>query len=140
MAFKDIGKALAILRRRQGISQAELSRNCSIGRAQLYRYENAKELMRLETLEKILRTLAVAPVDFFRFLETLDPASAPVPLQAPIRFDERRLADVFSKLHSAIDELRQVIESASDPAGSGPGGSIAGEPLDGAQRAAIAGS
>jgi transcriptional regulator with XRE-family HTH domain len=139
MAFKDIGKALAILRRKQGISQAELSKSCSIGRAQLYRYESGKELMRLATLEKILRRLAVTPTDFFRFLESLDPASAPQLLQAPIRFDGPRLAEVFRKLHSAIDELRQVIESANDPAGR-LGIPAGGDPLDSRQASDSAGS
>jgi transcriptional regulator with XRE-family HTH domain len=116
MAFKNIGKALAILRQQRGLSQAQLADRCGIGRPQVSRYEAGKELMKLDTLEKILSTLAVEPDDFFRFLRSFDESHGPRPRRALDRIDDRLLAETFLNLHTAIDELRRVIESAIDPA------------------------
>ena len=115
MTFRNIGKALAILRQRKGLSQAQLADWCGIGRSQVSRYEAGKELMKLETLEKILGTLTIEPEDFFRFLRSLDDSAEPRQRRAPDR-DDRLLAETFLNLHTAIDELRRVIESAIDPA------------------------
>ncbi|HVR08293.1 MAG TPA: helix-turn-helix transcriptional regulator [Thermoanaerobaculia bacterium] len=117
MSFQNIGKALAILRRKHGLSQAELAQSCGIGRAQLSRYEAGKELMKLPTLERMLSQLTVEPEEFFRFVRTLD-ASPPPPHQrrGPSRVDERQLAAAFQNLHAAIDELREVVERSIDPA------------------------
>lgn len=116
MSFQNIGKALAILRRKQGLSQAEFADSCAIGRAQLSRYEAGKELMKLHTLERMLRQLKVEPEDFFHFVRTLD--ASPLMHQRRIqkRLDDHQLAAAFQNLHAAIDELRQVVERSIDPA------------------------
>jgi transcriptional regulator with XRE-family HTH domain len=116
MAFRNIGKALAILRQHRELSQAQLADRCGIGRPQISRYEAGKELMKLETLEKILGTLAVEPDDFFRFLRSLDESSGARERRVPARIDDRLLAEAFQNLHSAIDELRQVVQRSIDPA------------------------
>lgn len=116
MTFRNIGKALAILRQKKGLSQAEFAEICEIGRSQVSRYEAGRELMKLETLEKILTRLTVEPDDFFRFLRTLDEASVPHQERARNRIEDRQLADAFQNLHSAIDELRQVVERSIEPA------------------------
>jgi transcriptional regulator with XRE-family HTH domain len=116
MSFQNIGKALATIRRKQGLSQTEFAQGCGIGRGQLSRYEAGRELMKLQTLERMLSQLAVEPEEFFRFVRTLD-ASPPPPLRrGPSRVDERQLAAAFQNLHAAIDELRQVVERSIDPA------------------------
>jgi transcriptional regulator with XRE-family HTH domain len=116
MAFRNIGKALAILRRERGLSQAGLAEWCEIGRSQVSRYEAGKELMKLETLEKILARLTVEPDDFFRFLRSLDESAVPDRQRAPEQTDDRRLADAFQNMHGAIDELRQAVERSIEPA------------------------
>jgi transcriptional regulator with XRE-family HTH domain len=131
LAFSDVGKALAILRRRRGLSQTELAARCSIGRTQVFRYESGRELMRLHTLEKLLNQLGVEPEEFFRFLATLDPATLPPP--GPAVLDERRLRQAFDSLRSALNELQRTIERAlggqggrryaASAAGSSPGSS-----------------
>jgi transcriptional regulator with XRE-family HTH domain len=116
MTFENVGKALAILRRQMGLSQAEIARSCLIERSRLSRYEAGRVPISLVVLEKILGRLNVAPDDFFRFVGSLDPASEPPRRRIPDRVDDRLLADAFRNLHAAIDELRQVVERAIDPA------------------------
>jgi transcriptional regulator with XRE-family HTH domain len=116
MAFANIGKALAGLRRQRGLSQHQLAQLCEIGRSQLARYESGKELMKLATLEKILARLTIQPADFFRYLSSFDDASAPPHHRAPARIEDRQLADAFHNLHTAIDELHQVVARAIEPA------------------------
>lgn len=116
MSFQNIGQALAILRRQQGLSQAELADSCGIGRAQLSRYEAGKELMKLHTLEKMLRQLTVEPEDFFHLVRTLDASPLAHPRRGPSRVDDTQLAAAFQNLHAAIDELRQAVERSIDPA------------------------
>jgi len=116
MSFQNIGKALAILRQKQGLSQAEFADRCGIGRAQLSRYEAGKELMKLHTLDRMLRQLAVEPEDFFHFVRTLDASPLMHKRRGPNQLDDHQLAAAFQNLHAAIDELRQVVERSIDPA------------------------
>jgi transcriptional regulator with XRE-family HTH domain len=116
MPFANIGKALASLRQQRGLSQDQLAQLCENGRSQVSRYESSRELMKLATLGKILARLAVAPDDFFRFLRSFDDPSAPRQRAAAAGTQERQLADAFQNLHTAIDELRQVVERTIDPA------------------------
>ncbi|HLX10962.1 MAG TPA: helix-turn-helix transcriptional regulator [Thermoanaerobaculia bacterium] len=116
MAFKDIAKVLERLRRQRGLSQAQLADLCEIGRSQVSRYEAGKELMKLATLERILATLAVEPEDFFHAVGSIGKAPVPQEETARERCQGRQLDDAFRKLHSAIDELRQVVEGLSKPA------------------------
>ncbi|HEY6321895.1 MAG TPA: helix-turn-helix transcriptional regulator [Thermoanaerobaculia bacterium] len=112
MGFRDIGKALALVRQQRGLTQARLAARCGMSRPQVSRYESGKELMKLETLEKILRTLTVEPDEFFHFLRSLDDSNSPQQSRAPDRIDDRMLADAFRNLHRAIDGLHQVVERA----------------------------
>jgi transcriptional regulator with XRE-family HTH domain len=116
MSFQNIGKALAILRRKQSLSQAEFADLCGIGRAQLSRYEAGKELMKLHTLERMLRQLKVEPEDFFHFVRTLDASPLTHQRRGTNRLDDHQLATAFQNLHAAIDELRQAVERSIDPA------------------------
>jgi transcriptional regulator with XRE-family HTH domain len=115
MGFRNIGKALAQLRQQRGLSQAQVADRSGIGRPQLSRYESGKELMKLDTLEKILRTLTIEHDDFFRFLRSLDDSDNPPQVRVGDRVDDRMLADAFQNLHRAVDGLRQVVERAVDP-------------------------
>jgi transcriptional regulator with XRE-family HTH domain len=116
MSFQNIGQALAIIRRKQGLSQAELADSCGIGRAQVSRYEAGKELMKLHTLERVLRQLTVEPEDFFHLVRALDAPPLTPQQRGPGRVDDRQLAAAFQNLHAAIDELRQAVERSIDPA------------------------
>lgn len=116
MSFENIGNALALLRRKRGLSQADFADSCGIGRSQLSRYEAGKELMKLHTLDRMLSQLSIEPEDFFRYVRSLDASQPLRSRRAMDLIDERPLAEAFQKLHAAIDELRQVVERSIDPA------------------------
>ena len=109
--FGRIGQALAIIRQERAISQYELADQCRIGRSQISKYEAGKELMKLDTLEKILRVLNIEPDQFFRLVASLDDSLKPLP-EAERERRDRKLQEAFSKLHLAIDQLQEVIERA----------------------------
>ncbi|HEV7506780.1 MAG TPA: helix-turn-helix transcriptional regulator [Thermoanaerobaculia bacterium] len=72
LLFKNLGRALALLRELRGKSQAQLARAAGIGKSQLSKYETGKELPKLESLEKVLGALTVGYFEFFYTLHLLD--------------------------------------------------------------------
>lgn len=70
--FGNLGRTLALLREMRGYSQLALSREARIGKSQLSKYENGREMPKLETLERILRVLDVQPISFFYTVAMLD--------------------------------------------------------------------
>lgn len=66
--FKNLGMALRVLRDRAGLSQSGLARRAGMGKSQMSRYENGKELPRLESLERLLQTLGTGPLAFFQLV------------------------------------------------------------------------
>jgi transcriptional regulator with XRE-family HTH domain len=129
--FDSVGKALAIIRQERGVSQEMLALTCRIGRSQLSRYESGRELMRLDTLEKMLQALHIAPDQFFRLMTSLD-GSLQQPSPGLANLDASVLEEAFQDLHSAIDQLRSVLEQSRqgrDPARlSSPSSEGAGRP------------
>jgi transcriptional regulator with XRE-family HTH domain len=117
--FGRIGQALAIIRQERGISQVELADQCRIGRSQVSKYEAGKELMKLDTLEKILRVLSIEPDQFFRLVASLDDSLKPLP-EAEMELRDRKLRDAFLNLHSAIDHLQDAIERSQPQVPSQP--------------------
>ncbi len=115
--FGRIGQALAIIRQERGISQYDLADRCRIGRSQVSKYEAGRELMKLDTLEKILRVLGIEPDQFFRLVTSLDDSLKPVPA-AEKELRDRKLQDAFVNLHSAIDQLQYVIERSQSQTAS----------------------
>jgi transcriptional regulator with XRE-family HTH domain len=70
--FGNLGTTLALLRQLRGRSQATLAREAGIGKSQLSKYENGKELPRLDSLEKVLSALQVGYFEFFYTLHVID--------------------------------------------------------------------
>ena len=70
--FGNLGRTLALLREMRGLSQLALSREARIGKSQLSKYENGRELPKLETLERVLAVLDVQPISFFYTVAVLD--------------------------------------------------------------------
>ena len=70
--FGNVGLTLSLLRELRGKSQAWLAREAGIGKSQLSKYENGKELPKLDSLEKVLNALKVSYFEFFYTLHLVD--------------------------------------------------------------------
>jgi len=70
--FDNLGLALSLLRELRGKSQSRLSREAGIGKSQLSKYENGKELPKLDSLEKVLNALKVGYYEFFYTMHVVD--------------------------------------------------------------------
>ena len=74
--FDNLGLALGLLRELRGKSQARLSKDAGIGKSQLSKYENGKELPKLDSLEKVLNALKVGYYEFFYTMHVVDRRAA----------------------------------------------------------------
>jgi transcriptional regulator with XRE-family HTH domain len=74
--FVNLGRTLGLLRELRGKSQAHVAREAGIGKSQLSKYENGKELPKLDSLEKVLNALDVGHFEFFYTLYLLDDRAA----------------------------------------------------------------
>ncbi|HWM92370.1 MAG TPA: helix-turn-helix transcriptional regulator [Thermoanaerobaculia bacterium] len=70
--FVNLGRTLSLLRELRGKSQAWVAREAGIGKSQLSKYENGKELPKLDSLEKVLNVLEVGHFEFFYTLYLVD--------------------------------------------------------------------
>ena len=74
--FTNLGRMLSLLRELWGKSQARVAREADIGKSQLSKYENGKELPKLDSLEKVLNALEVGHFEFFYTLYLVDRRAA----------------------------------------------------------------
>lgn len=74
--WKNLGKALGLLREVRGKSQSNVAQEAGIGKSQLSKYENGKELPKLDSLEKVLNALEVGHFEFFYTLHIVDSRAA----------------------------------------------------------------
>jgi transcriptional regulator with XRE-family HTH domain len=74
--FTNLGRTLSLLRELRGKSQARVAREAGIGKSQLSKYENGKELPKLDSLEKVLNALKVGYFEFFYTLYLVDRRAA----------------------------------------------------------------
>jgi transcriptional regulator with XRE-family HTH domain len=74
--FLNLGRTLSLLRELRGKSQARVAREAGIGKSQLSKYENGKELPKLDSLEKVLNVLEVGHFEFFYTLYLVDRRAA----------------------------------------------------------------
>src|SRR3954466_14712947 len=70
--FDNVGRTLSLLRELRGQRQARVPREAGIGKSQLSKYENGKELPKLDSLEKVLIALKVSYFEFFYTLHLVD--------------------------------------------------------------------
>ncbi len=95
--FVNLGRTLGLLRELRGKSQALVAREAGIGKSQLSKYENGKELPKLDSLEKVLRALRVGYFEFFYTLYLVDGRAADL-----ARSDPR--LDLVTPGHGAPDD------------------------------------
>ena len=106
--FTNLGLALARIRERRGVTQAKVARLAGIGKSQLSKYENGKELPKLDSLEKVLLVLNVGHFEFFRMLAVLDQGEE---LRVPSA-DE--VDDLFARINRSLFSLHsEVIKERS---------------------------
>jgi len=74
--FANLGRTLSLLRELRGKSQARVAREAGVGKSQLSKYENGKELPKLDSLEKVLIALKVGYFEFFYTLYLVDRRAA----------------------------------------------------------------
>lgn len=74
--FRNLGLALKVLRELRGINQANLARQAGLGKSQLSKYENGKELPKLDSLERALNALGTDPLALFYLVHLLDRTEA----------------------------------------------------------------
>ena len=74
--FDNLGRTLSLLRELRGRSQAWVAREAGVGKSQLSKYENGKELPKLDSLEKVLIVLEVGHFEFFYTLYLVDRRAA----------------------------------------------------------------
>lgn len=70
--FGNLGRTLFLLRDLRKKSQAEVARSAGIGKSQLSKYENGKELPKLDSLERVLIALDIGYLEFFQTLALID--------------------------------------------------------------------
>lgn len=63
--FETLGLTLRVFRELSGWSQAELARKAQLGKSQLSKYEQGKELPKLESLRRIITALETTPLVVF---------------------------------------------------------------------------
>ncbi|HKV10911.1 MAG TPA: helix-turn-helix transcriptional regulator [Thermoanaerobaculia bacterium] len=111
-AFRNLGKTLVLLRELVGKSQAEVARNAQIGKSQLSKYENGKELPKLESLAKVLEALELSYWDFFYSLALIDEREASLgrgdltPRLIPL--GQGSLESVFSRITDDLFALHRA--------------------------------
>ncbi len=74
--FIHLGRTLRLLRELREKSQGDVARAAGIGKSQLSKYENGKELPKLESLAKVLKVLELGPFEFFYTMHVLDRRAA----------------------------------------------------------------
>jgi transcriptional regulator with XRE-family HTH domain len=70
--FRNLGKALVILRELRHTSQRTLARSTHGSTSQLSKYETGKALPKLETLERFLDALDIQALDLFYLMAHID--------------------------------------------------------------------
>jgi transcriptional regulator with XRE-family HTH domain len=70
--FERLGLCLRTFRELTGKSQASVAREAGIGKSQLSKYENGKELPKLDSLGKVLAALEISPLTFFYGIAVLE--------------------------------------------------------------------
>lgn len=133
--FGNVGRTLALLREMRGYSQLALSREARIGKSQLSRYENGRELPKLETLERVLAVLDVQPIRFFYTVAVLDslvgrdPAAELPPLPLPLTLLQPGLDEIFAdtvgqffrmvRLRTEVEARLEALTPAARPRSRG---------------------
>jgi transcriptional regulator with XRE-family HTH domain len=70
--FQNLGNTLALVRNLRRKTQAEIAQEARIGKVQLSKYENGRELPRLDVLDRLLAALRISIHEFLYTLALVD--------------------------------------------------------------------
>lgn len=116
--WKNLGKALGLLREVRGKSQSNVAHEAGIGKSQLSKYENGKELPKLDSLEKVLNALEVGHFEFFYTLHLVDSRAADLAREGgPVREDPLPAAGLPPL--SALNRGTSLLSPGTDQAFAG---------------------
>jgi transcriptional regulator with XRE-family HTH domain len=94
--LKLVGKRIRNLRKAKGLTQEALAEKASVHYSYISGIENADRNISLETLEKIIVALEVAPVEVFQFHEL------------SFDKDEANRRDIVHAIHSQLAERNEA--------------------------------
>lgn len=119
--FSQLGPALRLARDRAKVTAAAVARRAGIGKSQLSKYENGRELPRMDSLAKVLDALGVDPLWLFYMMHLLsrDRAAGFTPGEQPVdalRVDLLLLRGgvASSVSQGEADGFRRVLDSLLD--------------------------
>jgi transcriptional regulator with XRE-family HTH domain len=110
-AFQQVGPALRLVREERGLSLARLAVLSSSGKSQLSKYENGKELPKLDSLARVLDALEVEPLTLFYWANRLSRGVSEADLaDEMLRAETRRHPGTlpFKKLFDAALEAHKA--------------------------------
>jgi transcriptional regulator with XRE-family HTH domain len=84
--YKNLPRALTLIRELRGLNQAQVASRAGIGKSQMSRYEGGKELPRLDTLVTVLAALRVGIFEFWYIVHLIDSGEAQIDSNAGILF------------------------------------------------------
>jgi len=109
--FRQLGIALRVMRHRRGLSVAQFGKRSGVGKSQVSKYENGKELPKLGTLARILDALEVEPIWFFYLMYQLSHEKAPDSLHFDLLALGGRGAHISEDLKNGFQALfRSLLE------------------------------
>ncbi len=103
--FGNLGRTLQLVRELHGLKQAEFARRAGVGKSQLSKYENGRELPKLAVLGRMLGTLGFSLKDFFQILEYIDRLEDQQGQGAPIVVPSSSSALLGAKFQEAFEKL-----------------------------------
>ena len=123
--FGNLGRTLVLVREMRGYSQLTLSRKARVGKSQLSKYENGRDLPKLETLERILGVLEVQPISFFFMVSALDNLvdrlDAPPPQPNLDQLFSSTVGQYFRiyRLQTEVQAMLETVTTAASPPSRG---------------------
>jgi len=110
--FAELGQTLRTLRESKDLSQGELARRAGMGKSQVSKYENGKELPKLDSLERLLEVLGAEPLTLFYTAHLLkhraEVSSAAILVTATPLLDDPALAS-FRRLFGHFLEAFEIL-------------------------------
>lgn len=107
--LEELGPALALLRSRKDLTQAEVARRGGLGKSQVSKYEASKEVPTLASLVRLLRVLGVGMAEFWYTVHVLKelPPSPGQPVELLPRGLLPQLDDSFTEVLRALFRLHR---------------------------------